>query len=142
MPRESHLLAIFRKTLRKADGTSTPMTAWRFLLLLWTATGLAVCAEKAPDVAGHAHAHAPMHLTEPWHGSPADRAPDDNKPDSSDFHYHVVMDFSAIDSDVPPTQHSQSASIEACRLRGEDEHPPEAPALEPDGPPLIRIRMA
>ena len=142
MPRGLKITTNFLSVQGKRAGASAPMKWWHLLLLLWTVGGLAVCSENTPDVVGHSHAHSASHLFAPWHGSPADRVPDDGDKKNPDFHYHLLTDFSAIDSDIPSARHIRLGFIVGCHAHGEDDLLPETPAFDTERPPLIWFRMA
>ena len=104
----------------------------------WILTGLLICVERTPDVVGHAHAHSAGHLIEPWHAVPDDAQGDDSTTSGSDFHFHVMKDFTSVDSDVPLLVTSGgNDDISGNRLRGVNQRTPEPPVFESEGPPLI-----
>lgn len=142
MPSSLTITPNFPGTRRQAVDASAPMKWWHLVLLLWTIAGLAVCSETIPDVAGHVHAHSASHLSDPWHGLPGERLPDDDEKKKTDFHYHQFADFSAIDSDIPSVPHVAVGSMATCPTRSEDERTPVAPDPDLERPPLIRFPMA
>ena len=104
----------------------------------WVVIGILVCSERMPDVAGHAHAHTPDHLTTPWHGEPAGGAElGGDGQTGSGFHYHVTIDYTSIDSDACAAHDPHPGHAGMAGAWRHDEDPPLAPWLGTDGPPLI-----
>lgn len=118
----------------EADG-SLLLRCVRMIVVGWILAGLLVCVERMPDTAGHAHAFSAGHLMESWHDAP-DGSPSTTQ--GSDFHFHVVKDFTSVDTDVPlfaaPAGDDENRGI---RLRGANQRTPESPVFESEGPPLI-----
>jgi hypothetical protein len=111
---------------------------FRRILVAWVLAGLLVCAERTPDVVGHSHAHAAGHLMETWHALPGDADGETSTTSGADFHFHVMKDFTSVDSDVPSlVAPGGNTGISGGALRGDNQRIPESPVFESKGPPLI-----
>jgi hypothetical protein len=132
--KRDRLFRLRRGICPEADGTLL-VRFFRMIVVGWILAGLLVCVERTPDTAGHAHAFSAGHPMESWHDAPDGSS---STTQGSDFHFHVVKDFTSVDTDVPlfavPTGDDDHCGN---RLRGANQRPPESPVFESEGPPLI-----
>ena len=138
MQKGNQTLVLMQQIRRIRDQPPASRPWWCYLLVWWVLAGVLICAERMPDVVGHAHDHAPGHLDTPWHGeSDDDTGLGEDGRKAPDFHYHVTIDYTSIDSDacMPPDLHPVDSALAASP--DHDDDPPLAPWLWTDGPPLI-----
>lgn len=109
----------------------------RVMAVVWILCGVLVCSETLPDVIGHAHLHSQGHTLAPWHGEWEEGT--SRQPSPKDhFHYHVVLDFSSLETAVSVSTTPELADPGMLsRVRHECEAVPEGPCLESLDPPLI-----
>lgn len=111
--------------------------AARILMVLWMVAGLVICVERTPDLVGHSHVYGPGHGLEILNQFAGDVPDQGSTSPSSGYHFHVVKDFTSIDTDVPALVTAGTGQVPPTGFRVVDERLPDPPVFETEGPPLI-----